>query len=141
MSESTPLRVAIADDVGWMRDLLARMVRHLGHEVVAATEDGESLIAECAALEPDVVIVDDVMPDMLGTSAAAIIYEHRPTQIILLSECCDHELVSDAGQKHVVMYLWKPVHMAHLNTALERCRERADAQLAYEAAPSDWDSV
>ena len=122
MSQS-PLRVAIADDDRSMRELLQKMLTHLGHEVVAVAENGQSLIQQAAMTHPDVIITDTLMPDISGVDAAAIIYKSRPTQVILLSGYCDRDLVLDAEQKHVLMYLVKPVSLPHLEAALARCHE------------------
>lgn len=126
-------RIAIADDDRSMREVLQVLLRNLGHEVVVAAENGQSLIKQCAILRPDVIITDNLMPDISGAEAAAIIYEQRPTQIILLSAFCDRELVIDAEQKHVLMYLVKPVSVAHLEAALNRCQELRNAQKCDEA--------
>ncbi len=60
------------------------------------------------------IITDNLMPDLDGADAAAIIYAERPTPIILLSGYCDRNLVLDAEQKHVLIYLVKPISEANL---------------------------
>jgi CheY-like chemotaxis protein len=120
-SESA-LRVAVADDDRSMRELLQHMLRKQGHEVVAVADTGEKLIQLCASAKPDVIITDNLMPDLDGADAAAIIYAERPTPIILLSGYCDRNLVLDAEQKHVLIYLVKPISDANLRAALARCR-------------------
>ncbi len=107
------LRVAIADDDRWTRRFLQQMLEKLGHEVVAVAEDGQSLIKQCCAVRPDVVITDNLMPDMHGVDAAAVIYQRRAIPIILLSGYCDRDLVLDAEQKHVLLYLVKPISQPH----------------------------
>ena len=122
------LRVAVADDDRSMRELLQHMLRKLGHEVVAVADTGETLIQLCAAAKPDVIITDNLMPDLDGADAAAIIYAERPTPIILLSGYCDRNLVLDAEQKHVLIYLVKPISEANLRAALARCRALVAAE-------------
>ena len=111
-----------------MREVLQVLLCNLGHEVVVAAENGRSLMEQCAIMRPDVVITDNRMPEMSGAEAAAIIYNQRPMPIILLSAFCDRELVVDAEQKHVFMYLVKPASEAHLQVALDRCQELRNAQ-------------
>ena len=91
-------------------------------------DTGEKLIKLCASAKPDIIITDNLMPDIDGADAAAIIYAERPTPIILLSGYCDRKLVLDAEQKHVLMYLVKPISDANLRAALARCRERLAMQ-------------
>jgi YesN/AraC family two-component response regulator len=76
------------------------------------------------------------MPDLDGADAAAIIYAERPTPIILLSGYCDRNLVLDAEQKHVLIYLVKPISEANLRAALARCRALLATQ-AEADGPSD----
>ena len=69
------VRVALADDDPDIRESLQQMLRELGHEVVAAAENGESLIRLCALAKPDVVITGTLTPDLYGSDAAAAVYE------------------------------------------------------------------
>ena len=133
MSES-PLRVVLADDDCLMREVLEQMLVNLGHEVVAVADNGQSLIEQCALTKPDVVITDNVMPDMCGLDAAAQIYKARPVPIILFSGYCDRDLVIDAEQKHVSVYLVKPVRQEHLEAALAQCRGQSSS-LERDEAP------
>ena len=136
------LRVAVADDDRSMRELLAHMLRKAGHEVVAVADSGQSLVRQCAEVQPDVIITDNLMPDLGGADAAAIIYARRPTPIILLSGYCDRTLVLEAEQKHVLMYLVKPISEENLRAALDRCRALAasnptdDAEAPAPAEPA-----
>ncbi|HEY1602920.1 MAG TPA: response regulator [Pirellulales bacterium] len=121
------LRIAIADDDRSTRELLQRMIAHLGHSVVATAENGETLIAQCKQVQPDVVITDNMMADVNGMDAALEIYKSRPLPIVLLSGYCDPKLVRSAEEKHVLVYLVKPISEAHLEAALARCTEELRA--------------
>jgi CheY-like chemotaxis protein len=127
---TSTLRVAVADDDRSMRELLQHMLHKQGHEVVALAESGKALIEQCAVAQPDVIITDNLMPEVDGADAAAIIYAQRPTPIILLSGYCDRNLVLEAEQKHVLIYLVKPLSEDNLRSALDRCR-------ALMATPTD----
>jgi DNA-binding NarL/FixJ family response regulator len=120
---SLSLRIAIADDDRSTLEVLQMLLGKLGHEVIVIADNGRSLIDECAVMEPDVIITDNLMPGISGAAAAAIIYERRPVPIILLSAFCDPELVIDAERKHVLMYMVKPLSEAHIEVALNRCRK------------------
>jgi DNA-binding NtrC family response regulator len=115
------LRVAIADDDPGMRESLQRMLGHLGHEVVAVAENGESLINQCAMVQPDVVVTGTLTPKMYGSDAAAVVYQSKPIPIILYSSHCEPDLVLKAEHKHVFMYLVKPISAENLQAALKEC--------------------
>ncbi len=118
------LRVAIADDEREMHEALRKMLCDLGHDVIAVAENGVSLIDQCAATQPDMVITGTLTPEMNGTDAAAVIYESRPIPVILYSRHCDPDQVLNAEHNHVFMYLVKPICAEHLQAALKECRAR-----------------
>lgn len=113
-----PLRIAVADDELDMREYLQRFLPRLGHEVVAAVENGRRLVEACHDLAPDLVITDIKMPELDGIEAATSIFRHRPTPVILVSAFHDPDLIARAEQDHVMAYLVKPVKLADLETAI-----------------------
>jgi response regulator NasT len=113
-----PLRIAVADDELDMREYLQRFLPRLGHEVVAAVDNGRRLVEACHDLAPDLVITDIKMPELDGIEAATSIFRHRPTPVILVSAFHDPELIARAEQDHVMAYLVKPVKLADLETAI-----------------------
>lgn len=62
MSESKPLRVAIADDAVLLREGVARLLADEGFEVVGQCDDGVGIVRLVAETLPDVAIVDIRMP-------------------------------------------------------------------------------
>lgn len=112
------LRIAVADDELDMREYLQRFLPRLGHEVIAAVENGQRLVESCHELAPDLVITDIKMPELDGIEAAASIFRHRPTPVILVSAFHDPDLIARAEQDHVMAYLVKPVKLADLETAI-----------------------
>lgn len=118
---NSSLRIAIADDDRSTRELLRQMLESLGHRIVAVADNGRSLIELCDVALPDVVITDNLMPDMNGLDAALEIYQARQTPIVLLSGYCDPKTVRNAEEKHIVVYLVKPTSKTHLEAALTRC--------------------
>jgi response regulator NasT len=121
------LQIAIADDDRSSRAILRQILQKLGHTIVAEVDSGWSLVEQCAVTNPDVVITDNRMADISGLDAAAEICRHRQLPIILVSAFCDPDLVRIAEQKHVSMYLVKPIHEAHVAAALSRCIAQRDA--------------
>jgi CheY-like chemotaxis protein len=124
---TSSLRIAIADDDLSARELLRKLLTDLGHRVVTSVDTGRSLIENCAKSMPDVVITDNVMGDMTGLEAAAEIYRARPIPIIVLSGFCDPQMVRSAEERHILVYLVKPLSRGHLQMALAQCQEHIDA--------------
>jgi DNA-binding NarL/FixJ family response regulator len=66
-----PTRVLIVDDHASFRRLAARMLRESGFDVIGEAADAASALDAARALEPDVVLLDVVLPDRSGLSVAA----------------------------------------------------------------------
>jgi DNA-binding NarL/FixJ family response regulator len=83
------LRVVIAEDVVLLREGLVGILERAGHEVVAAVDDAEALLAFVAHTRPDVVVTDIRMPpdhtDEGLRAAATIRAEHPDIAIMVLS--------------------------------------------------------
>lgn len=91
MNMKKKIRILITDDHALMR-LGLKSVIGIQHdmEVVGEAEDGQAAIAQAAALKPDVVIMDLMMPKVGGAEATKAICEARPeTNVILLTSYGD----------------------------------------------------
>jgi two-component system response regulator DevR len=92
-----PVRLMIVDDHESLRELLRAIVVDAPEDVVVSGEaDGAQTALEAIdRIDPDVVILDAVMPEVSGLEAAPLILERRPGQKILLcsaivdAEVCD----------------------------------------------------
>lgn len=71
---TTPRKILVADDNDDIREMLALLLRRLGHEVVVAG-DGESAVAMAAQEHPDLILMDVMMPRLSGLEAARKIHE------------------------------------------------------------------
>ena len=84
MSEVNPIphkriRVMIVDDHLLVRDGLGLLVSTFDDlEVVAVADDGEQAVTLCPQVQPDVILMDLVMPKMDGTTATRLIREQLP---------------------------------------------------------------
>jgi len=114
----TSLRIAVADDEPRMREFYQEILPLLGHEVVCAAASGKELIAGCLETRPNLIITDIRMPDMNGIDAAREICQQEPVPIILVSAHDDPELLSRAGENHVLAYLVKPIKQKDLQPAI-----------------------
>ncbi|HJN66643.1 MAG TPA: response regulator, partial [Pirellulales bacterium] len=115
---SRVLKIAIADDETDLRDYLRETLSVLGHQVVGVAATGRELVEQVRSTRPDLVITDIKMPEIDGIDAAIEIYQDGPIPIILVSAYHDRELVSRAGESHVLAYLVKPIGQQDLETAI-----------------------
>jgi DNA-binding NarL/FixJ family response regulator len=122
------LRVVVADDSVLLREGLVRVLGEAGVGVVGAFGDGEQLLDELAALNPDLVILDVRMPPTFrdeGVRAAIRARELLPrVGILLLSQYVEvayaRELLASGGGG--VGYLLKDrvASLAELEDAVTR---------------------
>jgi DNA-binding NarL/FixJ family response regulator len=86
----TPLRIVIAEDAAIMRDGLAQILTHRGHDVVAAVADAVSLRTAVDACLPDVAIIDVRMPpthtDEGLQAALSIHHDHPQIGVLVFSQ-------------------------------------------------------
>jgi CheY-like chemotaxis protein len=76
-------RVLLVDDDAKMVELVVGILSDDGYDVVGTTSTVEALEL-VASLAPDVVVLDEVMPERSGLDVAAEIREDRPEQAIII---------------------------------------------------------
>jgi len=83
------LRIVLAEDASLLREGLIAVLERAGHEVLAAVEDADALLAFTRRYRPEVVVTDIRMPpthtDEGLRAAAAIRAEHPGTAVLVLS--------------------------------------------------------
>jgi response regulator NasT len=118
------LRIAVADDEGFMRKYMQTILPRLGHEVIAVAETGRELVEQCCRLQPDLVITDVSMPEMDGLEAAVAIYRSRPLPIIVISGFHGPDLIERTVVAHVMAYMVKPIKQSDLEPVIALAMRR-----------------
>jgi len=137
MTETNPIRVMIVDDHDMVRSGLSVFLEAFDDlELVGEAADGEEAIRLCAEVQPHVVLMDLVMPEMDGVTATQAIRQAYPAvQIIALTSFNDQDLVQGALQAGAVGYLLKNASIDELAEAVRSARVRKPI-LAPEALQS-----
>ena len=132
---ATPIRVLIVDDHGVVREgLRAYLELESDIEVIGEARDGQEGVYRALELQPDVVLMDLVMPTMDGVDATARIKQHQPdTHVIVLTSFLDDERVVPAIKAGATSYLLKDVAASDLARAIRGARA-GQAQLHPEVA-------
>jgi class 3 adenylate cyclase/CheY-like chemotaxis protein len=110
-----PLILAV-DDTPQNLDLMARRLRSQGYEVATAT-DGEEALARVAELEPDLVLLDIMMPRLDGIETVRRLKAdaaHRHIPVILVTAKSDPRDVVEGLDAGGDDYLTKPIDHAAL---------------------------
>ena len=135
MSEGKPIRVMIVDDHAVVRSGLgAFLLVFDDFELVGEASSGEQAVLICEQAQPDVVLMDLVMPGMDGaTSTRAIRAKCPHIQVIALTSFREQELVQGALKAGAIGYLLKNVSADDLANAI-RAAYVGRPTLAPEAA-------
>ena len=122
--------VLIADDHAVVRQGL-RTFLELQEDIAVVGEaaDGEQALAQAATLEPDVVLMDLVMPRLAGVEAIERLRASGSTaRVIVLTSFLDEDKVLPAVRAGAAGYLLKDVEPAQLVSAI-RTVDRGEALL------------
>lgn len=135
MTQTQPIRVLIVDDQDMLRRGLAVFLRTQPDlDLIGEASDGSEAIEKCDCLQPDVVLMDMIMPGMDGPTAIRIILQKHPhIRIIALTSYDDEKLVRAAIQAGVISYLIKNVSIHDLAEAI-RAAYAGKSILAHEAS-------
>lgn len=130
-----PLRVLLVDDHMMVRKGLAALLSaYLDLQLADEADDGEMAVLKYEHIQPDVVLMDMMMPRMDGVAAINKIRERHPdARIIALTSFESDDLVRQALQAGAIGYLLKNASAEDLVRAV-RAAKRGKRTLAPEAA-------
>ena len=114
------LRIVLADDHVAYRAYLRSLLEAQGDIVVAAeASDGEGAVSAAREHEPDIVLLDLVMPGLDGIEAARrIVGQRTSTRVLALSLHGDSKLVEAMSAAGVSGYMLKTDPLPDLLQAL-----------------------
>ena len=113
------IRVLVADDHLMFRQGLKALLEREGIDVVGEASDGREAIRLARQLQPDVAVVDLVMPLLNGIDASREITKvSRKTRTILLTMHTEDQYVIDALQAGIKGYVLKTQAAPDLTVAI-----------------------
>lgn len=135
MEQTRPIRVLLVDDHAVVRSGLATFLMVFDDlEFVGEASDGREAVQKCAELQPDVVLMDLMMPEMDGATATKAIRSRWPAiQVVALSSFKEDDLVQGALRAGAIGYLLKNTSANDLAAAI-RAAVAGKPTLAPEAA-------
>ena len=119
MSEN-PIRVILVDDHAVVRSGLSAFLMAFDDlELVGEASNGLEAVRLCENVQPDVVLMDLVMPEMDGAQATKNIRQKFPhIQVVALTSFKENDLVQGALQAGAIGYLLKNVGADELADAI-----------------------
>ena len=120
MSDMEPIKVIVVDDHEMVRRGLATYFNtYPDIELIGEARDGMEAVGLCFDLQPDVVLMDLVMPGMGGVEATRRICGQNPDiQVIALTSFQEKSIVQEAIRAGAISYLLKNVDGDNLAAAI-----------------------
>ncbi len=117
---TNPIRVLIVDDHAMVRRGLAAFLKAKPDLLLLGeASNGGEAISLCERLQPDVVLMDLMMPGMGGAEATKVIVNRWPAvRVIALTSFGDKEMVREALAAGALSYLLKNVSAEDLAEAI-----------------------
>jgi len=102
-------RVLVIDDAEYARDILKKILLSGGYEIAGEAGDGEAGVSEFSRTNPDIVIVDMVMPKLNGLETIRAIKKINPdAKILAISADGQAAHIEEAVKAGALSYINKP---------------------------------
>lgn len=100
------MTILVIDDSPFASKQIKDVVEGNGYEVIGYAKNGEEGIELYKELQPDIVILDIIMPGIDGLETAEILLKNNPNaKILMLSSLCDSgtlEEIRGIGLKYLI---------------------------------------
>ncbi len=117
------IKLLVIDDDTAVTDLLSLLLRSQGFEVFATNNSAEGL-SMVREIDPDLVVLDLMMPEMDGWEVCRSVRQFSQVPIIILSALNDPSMIASVLDAGADDYLTKPtpsrVLVAHINRLTKR---------------------
>lgn len=103
-------RVLIVDDSAYMRTLISTALSEAGYEIVGQAANGESAIDLALDLEPDLITLDNILPDMIGTDILRVLKQEEKlaAKVVMISAVGQDSVIQEGLELGASAYIVKP---------------------------------
>lgn len=113
-------KVLIVDDSLYMRTLIKDALSENGFEIIGQVETGEKAIDAALELKPDIITLDNILPDMIGLDILKTLkQEGLESKFIMISAVGQQSVVDEALALGAEKYLTKPFSTSRLLDTLK----------------------
>jgi two-component system chemotaxis response regulator CheY len=108
-------KILVTDDSDFMREFIDNIVGEAGHEVFQA-KDGQEMLDVYDDIQPDVVFLDIVMPEMSGLTAFEKLQQKDPDAKVVVCSVLGGQdaIVQRALQQGAKDFICKPFDTDHI---------------------------
>lgn len=102
-------KVLIVDDSMYMRKLIRDAVEEGGYEVVGEAANGEEAIDQALELDPDIITLDNILPDMVGIDILKVYQEEEVSaRVVMISAVGQESVINEGLSLGAKGYIVKP---------------------------------
>ncbi|RUA32770.1 MAG: response regulator [Bacteroidetes bacterium] len=114
-------KVLIVDDSLYMRTLIKDALEEGGYEIVGQAANGEEAIDLAFELQPDIITLDNILPDMIGTDILKVYKdEGLPSKVYMISAVGQNSVIEEGMSLGAEDYIVKPFTSEQLVQALAK---------------------
>ena len=112
--------VLIVDDSLYMRTLIKDALEVGGFSVVGQAANGEEAIDLAFDLRPDIITLDNILPDMIGTDILKVYSEEGlASNVIMISAVGQESVIQEGLNLGAKAYIVKPFTSDQLLSAVQ----------------------
>ncbi|GAB4247615.1 MAG: response regulator [Ekhidna sp.] len=120
------MKVLIVDDSMYMRSLIKSILVKHGYEIIGEASTGEQAIDLSIELEPDIITMDNILPDMKGVDILLTLKEEGLDAKVVMVSAVGQEMVKNlAFDRGAIEYIVKPFNAIDLMNAMSRLKQVA----------------
>jgi len=113
-------KVLVVDDSLYMRTVIKDALEEAGFEVVGLAANGESAIDMAMDLNPDVITLDNILPDMIGTDIIKVYKdEGLASKVVMVSAVGQESVINEGISLGASAYIVKPFTSEQIVDAVE----------------------
>lgn len=115
-------KILIIEDSMYMRTLISDAVQAAGYEVIGQAANGEMGIDMAIELEPDLITLDNILPDMIGLDILKVIKteENIKAKVIMISAVGQESVVQQGLALGAEDYILKPFTSDQVVAAIQK---------------------
>ncbi len=109
------MKVLIVDDSTYIRNTIRNTLEENGFEVIGEAKDGETAIDLALDLNPDIITLDNILPDMTGMDVLKILRKNaHHSYVVMISAIGQESSKENAGELGANHYMIKPIDHPYL---------------------------
>ncbi|TAG54786.1 MAG: response regulator [Cytophagales bacterium] len=113
-------KILIVDDSLYMRTIIKDALAGAGFEIVGMAASGETAIDMAIELQPDLITLDNILPDMLGLDILNVLKEEEiESKIVMISAVGQESVIEEGIKRGATQYLVKPFTTEQLVNAVK----------------------